>query len=137
MQLGGLLSYSNTCMYNNGKQIQVFFNFGHFLISDLFHREEELLQVLKFLLDHDADVLAISTSGWAVLHFAAESSALDIVKYLVEEKKVGKNICLFFIGCFWGRYRVYQIFRYAKLDCGLILGLKQYCLSCPKKYCSL
>ena len=66
---------------------------------------EEKLQVLKLLLDHDADVVAKSTFGWTVLHFAAESSALDIVKYLVEEKQAGKLLFSFLqtfhIECLW------------------------------------
>ena len=67
---------------------------------------EEKLPALKFLLDHGANVMARSNSGWTVLHFAAESSALDIVKYLVEEKQAGTYITFilflqtFCIGCF-------------------------------------
>jgi ankyrin repeat protein len=56
----------------------------------LINSEDQLL-VLKILLALGADIMAVSNTGWTVLHFAAESSALEIIKYLVEEKQIGKN----------------------------------------------
>jgi hypothetical protein len=41
-------------------------------------------------LEKNANLEAKSTSGWTVLHFAAESSLLEVVQFLVQEKQLGK-----------------------------------------------
>jgi hypothetical protein len=56
----------------------------------LVNKEDQFL-VLKILLALGADIMAVSNTGLTVLHFAAESSALEIIKYLVEEKQISKN----------------------------------------------
>lgn len=47
--------------------------------------------VLKYLIDKNANFGAKTKNGWTILHFAAESSHMEITKYLIEEKHFGKK----------------------------------------------
>jgi len=45
---------------------------------------------LKYLIEQNANLGAKSNNGWTILHFASESSDMEVVKYLVEEIHFGK-----------------------------------------------
>ena len=54
---------------------------------------DELLriEIIKYLLENNADLNVKNNLGSTVLHVAAENSSLKIVKFLVEEKQLGKH----------------------------------------------
>ena len=52
--------------------------------------ETDSILVLKYLVDQNANLGAKSNYGWTILHFASENSDMEIAKYLIEEKKIGK-----------------------------------------------
>jgi len=41
-------------------------------------------------MNKNANLEAKSDNGWTVLHYASESSSMDIAKYLIEEKHFGE-----------------------------------------------
>jgi ankyrin repeat protein len=53
------------------------------------HANPNDILILKYLLEENADIEAKSMIGWTVLHFAAESNSVDILRFLVEEKNAG------------------------------------------------
>ncbi len=62
----------------------------YIFFSDNPNNNSDCLKTLKYLLDHNANMEAKSAIGRTVLHFASESSLLEVVQFLVEEKQTGK-----------------------------------------------